>query len=296
MASAPSIHSNGVLPAGDGLDEQTIMAQAATENFPVASFLLPRRVRAHLMAIYGFARLADDIGDESAGDRLAQLDWLSDELARAQSGSSTHPIMQQLSPTLHQLKLPSQPFEDLIEANRIDQQITRYQSFDDLIGYCRLSAVPVGRLVLLVFGSSTPERIRLADDVCIGLQLVEHLQDVGEDAARGRVYLPMDELRSFGIDESQLSAVHANPAVRRLVAVHTARARRRLGSGYLLSRQLPWPERGAVSGFVGGGLAAIDAIQAARYDVLGVRCRPRPRRLARHMIGMQFGRSALDAA
>jgi squalene synthase HpnC len=266
-----------------------VLGQARSENFPVASMFLPPRLRAHLMAIYGFARLADDIGDEAEGDRLAQLDWLSAELERAKAGTATHPLLQKLSPTLRQLDLPTEPFHHLIEANRIDQRVTRYQTFDDLLAYCRLSAVPVGRLVLLVFGSSTPERVRLSDDVCIGLQLVEHLQDVAEDAARGRIYLPAAELDACGVSPADLVAAHAGPGLQRLVAVHVARSRRLLASGGQLTRLLPWSQGAAVAGFAGGGLAALDAIQGAGYDVLGTRCRPRTHRLGAHMLALRFG-------
>jgi phytoene/squalene synthetase len=149
--------------------------------------------------------------------------------------------------------------------------------------------VPVGRLVLLVFGSSTPERVLLSDDVCIGLQLVEHLQDVAEDAARGRIYLPASELEAFGVNPDDLVATHASRPLQRLVAVHVARARRLLASGRPLTRALPWSQGAAVAGFAGGGLAALDAIQRAGYDVLGTRCRPRPHRLGAHMVDLRFG-------
>ena len=170
-----------------------VVARAAEENFPVASHLLPRRVRSQLLAIYGFARLADDIGDEAEGDRLAQLDWLEAELQLAASGEATHPVAQRLTPWLREGDADLEPFRCLIEANRMDQRVRRYDTFDELVGYCMLSAAPVGRLVLQVFGASTPERIALSDRVCIGLQIVEHLQDVSEDVrtvastCRGRI-------------------------------------------------------------------------------------------------------------
>ena len=162
-----------------------LATKARNENFPVASRLLPRAVRANLMAIYGFARLTDDVGDEAEGDRLALLDWLEAELDRAASGRAIHPVLVQLTPVIRELDLSLDPFRRLIEANRMDQRITRYRSFGDLVDYCMFSAAPVGRLVLAVFGVSTSERIASSDKVCIALQLVEHLQDVGEDAATG---------------------------------------------------------------------------------------------------------------
>jgi squalene synthase HpnC len=262
----------------------------------VASILLPRRVRSHLLAVYGFARLADDIGDEVAGDRLAQLDWLESELERAAAGSATHPILVQLMPTLAQLDLPLEPFRDLIEANRVDQRVTRYETMDDLVDYCQLSAVPVGRLVLLIFGAATPEREALSDQVCIGLQLTEHLQDIAEDAGRGRIYLPARDRDAFGVTEDELVAPHASRSLQRLVAVHVNRARQRLASGRPLVGDLPWQPRIAVAGFVGGGEAALDAIQHAGYDVLGTRCRPQPLRVGARLAGTLFASSSAQVA
>ena len=159
-----------------------ITSKAGHENFPVASRLLPRDIRSELMAIYAFARFTDDIGDEAEGDRLVLLDWLDDELTLAGEGRAIHPVFQRLTPVIQDLNLDLQPFRNLIEANRVDQRVTRYATFDDLVGYCMLSAAPVGHLVLAVFKASSEERIAWSDKVCIALQLVEHLQDVGEDA------------------------------------------------------------------------------------------------------------------
>ena len=262
----------------------------------MASVLLPKKVRSHLLAIYGFARLADDIGDEVEGNRLAQLDWLESELERAAAGTATHPILVGLIPTLAQLDLPLDPFRALIEANRVDQRITRYQTMDDLVGYCQLSAVPVGRLVLLVFGVSTAERVAQSDEVCIGLQLTEHLQDIGEDAARGRIYVPADDRAAFGVSDDDLYAPHAGPSLRRLVAVHVNRTRRRLAAGRPLARGLPWQPRTAVAGFVGGGEAALDAIQRAGYDVLGTSCRPRALGVGGRLASTFFGPAGHEAA
>jgi squalene synthase HpnC len=256
-------------------DEFTI--KASRENFPVASRLLPRAVRSQLMAIYGFARLTDDIGDEADGDRLALLDWLDDELTLASEGRAIHPVFQRLTPVLLDLDVSLEPFRNLIEANRVDQRVTRYESFDDLVGYCMLSAAPVGRLVLAVFHVATPERIEWSDQVCIALQLVEHLQDIGEDARDGRIYMPLEDLREFDVTETDLLASSANESLRALVAKETQRTRELLASGSPLASSLPFRARLAVAGFVGGGLAAADAIERADYDVLGVACHTRAR-------------------
>ena len=173
-------------------------AKAADENFPVALRLLPGRYRAHLTAVYGFARSADDMGDEASPDeRLALLDELEADLGRLyQPGGEAPrlPVIRALAPAVAQCAIPAQPFLDLIQANRQDQVVTRYQTFDELLAYCRLSANPVGRIVLHVFGAATPPRERLSDLVCTALQLAEHWQDVAEDLRAGRVYLPGEDL------------------------------------------------------------------------------------------------------
>lgn len=260
-----------------------VAARARHENFPVASRLLPRDERANLMAIYAFARLTDDIGDEATGDRLALLDWLDDELSLAFSGNAIHPVFQRLTPVLESLELTPEPFRDLIEANRVDQRVSRYQSFDDLLGYCMLSAAPVGRLVLSVFHASTPARIALSDKICIALQIVEHLQDVGEDARAGRIYLPLDDLKKFGVREEDLLGASANGPLREVVAYEAERARELFSQGAPLASTLAWRPRVAVEGFVAGGFAVLDALADAHYDVLAVHCSPRTRSLVTHM-------------
>ncbi len=167
--------------------ETVVLDRAASENFSVASLLLGRATRGHLVAIYGFARLVDQLGDEVEGDRLAHLDWLEAELGRAYDGEPEHPLMRRLAPTLHAFDLPREPFLRLIDANRRDQKQVVYRTFDELLAYCDLSANPVGELVLYVFGVPTGSRIALSNDVCTALQLIEHWQDVAEDYGRGRM-------------------------------------------------------------------------------------------------------------
>ena len=258
----------------------SVYGKARSENFPVASRLLPAATRADLMTIYGFARLTDDIGDVASGDRLAHLAWLEDELDRAPRGEASHPVMRRVGATIAERGLPLRPFFDLIEANRQDQLVRRYETFDDLVGYCRLSANPVGRLVLEIFGASSAERVALSDDVCTGLQVVEHLQDVAEDLLQDRIYLPLADLRAEGCSEAALAAPSAGPALRRVVALEAARARRLLFSGAPLAASLALRPRVAVAAFAAGGMAALDAIGAAGFDVLAHRCRPSAGRLA----------------
>jgi phytoene synthase len=256
-----------------------VLAKAGDENFPVASRVLPRTVRPHLIAVYGFARLADDIGDEVDGDRLALLDWLEGELELAAVGRATHPLLQRVGVTIRDCSLPLEPFRRLIEANRQDQLVHRYASFEDLLAYCRLSANPVGELVLLILGQATPERVRWSDAVCSGLQVVEHLQDVGEDARAGRVYLPGEDMVSFGCSESALLAPSADARVRALVLFEAERAEELLSAAVPLTRTLRRRARLGVAAFAAGGLAAIDGIRAAHGDTLGAPCRPERRQL-----------------
>jgi squalene synthase HpnC len=261
-----------------------VAAKAAHENFPVASRLLPRDIRSQLMAIYAFARLTDDIGDEADGDRLALLDWLDDELTLASEGNAVHPVFQRLTPVIQELNLSLQPFRSLIEANRVDQIVTRYLTFADLVDYCMLSAAPIGHLVLALFNASSAQQIEWSDQVCIGLQLVEHLQDVGEDARRGRIYLPMEDLREFHCSEEDLLRPAASTALKGVVAKESHRVRELLAAGAPLALSLPWRARVAVTGFVAGGVAAVESIERANYDVLSVRCRPRKREVVAYMM------------
>lgn len=233
MRATSSLTSTTVRPnAATALPtREAVMAHAQTENFPVALWLLGPRTRRHLLAIYGFARLVDEIGDEVAGDRLALLDRIEHELDEPQ-----HPVMCALAATVRDCALPREPFLRLIEANRRDQVVTRYESFDELLDYCRLSAAPVGELVLHVLGAATPERIALSDKICAGLQVIEHLQDVEEDRVRGRVYIS-------GFD----GAAHARALLEEgAPLIHLLRGRARL----------------AVAGFVAGGRVALEALEA----------------------------------
>jgi squalene synthase HpnC len=248
--------SQSALP---GPDE--VLAQAAHENFTVASLIVGARRQAHLRAIYGFARLVDDVGDESTGDRGALLDEVESELDRIYAGEPpAHPLMASLGVSVRDCSLPETPFRRLVQANRQDQVVRRYQTFDQLLGYCQLSAAPVGELVLHVFEHATPDRVALSDRVCAGLQVTEHLQDIVEDFARGRVYMPHDDLISCGCDPENPPA--SSPAARRaLVALESRRARALLDSGAPLLRTLPPRARISVAGFVAGGRSALSELE-----------------------------------
>lgn len=238
--------------------ESDVLDRAGTENFSVASLVLGRATRDHLMAVYGFARLVDQLGDDVEGDRLAHLDWLQAELERVYDGVPEHPLMARLAPTVRAFNLPREPFVRLIEANRRDQRQAVYETFGELVDYCDFSANPVGELVLHVFGAATPARVAQSDDVCTALQLLEHWQDVQEDHANGRIYLPAEDLERFGVEPG----VFEGDAYRRLIEFEIERARALLDRGAPLVGTLHGRARIAVAGYVGGGRAGLDALAA----------------------------------
>jgi squalene synthase HpnC len=275
VASQDSL-PDGTVPSRAWPAPDAVLAQASGENFPVALRWLPKRDRGHLWAIYGFARLTDDLGDEWSGDRVAALSWLESELNGAVEGRAAHPTVTAAARTVAQLGVGDQPLRDLIQANRQDQIVARYRSFEDLVDYCRLSANPVGRLVLAVFGATTPEHEQWSDAICTGLQLAEHWQDVAEDAAAGRIYLPGEDLDRFGVDEAKLFGATSGGELRALMAFEVARARRWLAAGTPLVGALRGRSRLAVAGFVAGGQAALDAIARADFEVLTATRPPSP--------------------
>ncbi|WP_020555327.1 squalene synthase HpnC [Streptomyces scabrisporus] len=268
------------------IDPDVVMRQAGHENFPVAMGILRPDHRRHLLAVYGFARLVDDIGDEAEGDRVAQLDAFEGDLRRVFTGTPELEVLRRLQPSVRELDLPIEPFLGLIEANRQDQVVRRYATYEDLAAYCALSANPVGRLVLHVFGRATEERIARSDEICTALQIVEHLQDVVEDLERDRIYLPKQDMDRFGVTEADLAAPAAAPAVRRLIAYETHRATQLLRSGAPLARTLRGREYLAIAGFVAGGRAAVAAIKDAGFDVLAHRAKPGKATLLRELSGV----------
>ncbi|MFE5239732.1 MULTISPECIES: squalene synthase HpnC [unclassified Streptomyces] len=277
--------------------------KAADENFPVAPFFLPRAWRDDLMAVYGFARLVDDIGDGDLApggadarhlglepgqdeDRLAALDALEADLHRVfkRTGQDPrHPLMRALRPTVRRCALTPEPFLGLVEANRQDQKVRRYGTYGELLAYCELSANPVGRLVLQITGTASPERIRRSDAVCTALQIAEHLQDVAEDLGRDRIYLPAEDMERFHVSEADLAAPSANASVRALVAFEAGRAQDLLDEGIPLVDSVHGRLKLLLAGFVGGGRAALSAISAAGFDVLPGPPKPTAPRLLREV-------------
>jgi squalene synthase HpnC len=272
----------------DPASVDSVAARARTENFPVASLLFPRAIRPHLRAIYGFARLVDILGDEYlspegtstsdvAGDRLAILDELEREVDACYEGEPTWAVMRVLQPTIRECSLPREPFLRLIEANRMDQRISQYALWPDLKNYCAHSADPVGRLVLGVLGrADEPELVALSDDVCTGLQLVNFLQDVPRDFALGRIYLPAEERACFGVTKLD----EPSPQLKVLLRFEAKRAATLLESGEELGRRLGGRVGRAVALFGRGGLATLEALERADWDIFNGRPRPSRARLA----------------
>jgi squalene synthase HpnC len=248
--------------------------RARGENFPVASIFAPPKARPHLRAIYGFARLVDNLGDEAPCDRKALLD----ELERELDGPPRTEVMRRVHMTITTCRLPREPFARLIEANRIDQRRSRYDTWRELREYCAYSAEPVGRLVLGVLGrADEPDLVALSDDVCTGLQLVNFLQDAPRDLALGRVYLPQEDLRRFAVSEDEL---RAGPPSERLVSLfrfEADRARALLDRGRPLGAALAGRAGRSVALFARGGLAALASLERAGWDVFTRR--PAPSRL-----------------
>lgn len=272
----------GMSAAGDDVVLlESVAARSATqmraENFPVALRLLPRAVREDLTTVYRFARFVDDVGDEvavGADRRVMLLDAIDQDLRALPAGRPTLSPVSALGPMIAAGRVPMEPFGDLLEANRVDQRVTRYASFDDLLGYCRLSAAPIGRIVLHLAGAATVDNKADSDAVCAALQVLEHCQDVGEDARAGRAYLPEADLRTEGVAVDDLSAAGTSPALRRVIAVQVVRSRELLLGGRTLVRRLDGWARFAVAGFVAGGLATADALDAGDHDVLGTHITP----------------------
>ncbi len=266
-------------------DVETVAARAAGENFPVASIAFPRRLRPHIRALYAYARLVDMLGDELDGGaeaRLAALDELERQVGACYTGTPTWPVLVAVQPTIREFELPREPFLRLIEANRMDQRLSSYETWDDLKRYCVHSADPCGRLVLGVLRRLDDERaVELSDDVCTGLQLVNFLQDVPRDLALGRVYLPAEDRRRFGVTELD----RPNEPLRALLQFEAERARGLLASGDELGRRIGGRTGRAVAAFAHGGAEALAALERARFDVFSGRPKPSRARLARVAVG-----------
>lgn len=262
----------------DPVDVTSVRTAAGTreamagENFPVALTVLPRRIRADLVAAYRFARYVDDLGDEAAGDRVRLLEQVGSQVELLYAGGRpADPIVADLAPLMTRGGVPAGPWLRLVEANLVDQRVARYATFQDLLGYCALSANPVGEIVLHIFGCATADRIAFSDRVCTALQLLEHWQDVGEDYGRGRIYVPQCDLRRFKVAETLLDSPVATDELRALIAFETDRALAWLDAGApLVSTLRGWP-RLAISGYIAGGRAAAAGLRRSGHDPMRTR-------------------------
>lgn len=243
------------------------------ENFTVVSWALPRRLRQHFCNIYAYCRWADDLADETGDPRksLALLNWWESHLRACYQGRMLHPVFIALAETIERFQIPVDPFIDLLVAFRQDQQVTRYDTFDQLFGYCRYSANPVGRLVLYLAECHDPESARLSDLISTGLQLANFWQDVARDWQRGRIYIPLAHLRRFGGDESPIVRGEVTEPFRRALSAAVDEAEGWLRRGQPLVRRMPPEFQLDVALFVRGGLAILRAIRRQRFDVLASR-------------------------
>jgi squalene synthase HpnC len=245
------------------------VTKAHYENFTVASILLPRRLIRHFQAIYAYCRWSDDLADETGGgdEALALIEWWRAELLSCYQGQPRHPVMIALSETIRRFAIPPQPFLSLLVAFEQDQRVKRYPTFEDLLGYCRNSANPVGHLVLYLFECFDSTRAALADEICTGLQLANFWQDVARDFAIGRVYLPEEDLRRVGYSNNDLQAGRCTSQFRDLMHFEVERARGFFDRGEALLSLLPRMARIEVDLFIRGGRAILNAIARCRYDV-----------------------------
>jgi squalene synthase HpnC len=249
------------------------LARTHYENFTVASLLLPRRLVPHFHAVYAYCRWADDLGDETGGGARALdlLAWWRRELQGCYEGRARHPVMVALQPTIRRFGIPPQPFLDLLIAFEQDQRVKRYDSFEQLLGYCRNSANPVGRLVLYLCESFDAQRAALSDDICTALQLANFWQDVARDFAIGRVYLPAEDRRRFGYSDADLEAQRFTESFRELMRFEVERTRALFERGAPLVGMMPSAYRADIELFRQGGLAILRKIERIGYNVWAAR-------------------------
>ena len=247
------------------------LARSHYENFTVASFLLPRGKRMHFYAIYAFCRFVDDLGDEFEGDRLRSLEYWQAEMDACFSGAPEHPYMIALQNTIRTFDIPKEPFLRLIQANRMDQTITRYPTYGDLDYYCQHSANPVGHLVLHVCGYRDEERQRLSDYTCTALQLANFWQDVSRDYAKGRIYIPLEDMETFGYSEDELAQHKVTEGFRSLMKFQVERARELFHDGLPLVDTVDESLKLDIALFSRGGMSVLDRIERHNYDVLSRR-------------------------
>ena len=264
-------------PAAPSLEQSRAycerLARSHYENFSVASWFLPARLRQHFFNVYAYCRISDDLGDEvgNPAASLLLLDQWQRELEACYAGSPRHPVFVALAETVRKFEIPQHEFSDLLTAFRQDQTITRYQTFDDLLGYCRNSANPVGHLVLYLCGYRDAERQKLSDYTCTALQLANFWQDVSVDYEKGRIYLPLESLRRFGVSEEDLTAERNTSSFCEMMRFEVARAREWFERGLPLVGKVDKELAIDLELFTRGGQEILKAIEKQGYAVLGRR-------------------------
>jgi squalene synthase HpnC len=246
------------------------LARSHYENFSVATWFLPVRIRPHFHSVYAYCRISDDLGDEvgDAQESLRLLDEWEGELNACYEGSPRHPVFVALRETVRACDIPRQPFADLLKAFRQDQTSGRYQTFEDVLGYCRCSANPVGRLVLYVCGYRDQERQQLSDCTCTALQLANFWQDVWPDYGKGRIYVPLEEMQRYGVTEQDIAARRPTLQFRELMKFEVARAREWFDHGLPLARKVDKELAIDIELFTRGGQEILNAIERQGFDVL----------------------------
>lgn len=249
------------------------IARTHYENFTVVSWFLPRELRQHMYNIYAYCRWSDDLGDEITDPQLAiqALEWWRGELRDCYAGKPKHPVFVALKGTVDRFEIPAEPFHYLLDAFVQDQTVKRFPRYSDVLDYCTRSADPVGRLVLYLFGFRDRERQELSDATCTALQLTNFWQDVTVDWAKGRVYLPQEDLERFGVEEEQIPKRRFTPQFRELMKFEVDRARGLFARGLPLLQMVPKRLRLDLELFTRGGESILDMIEAQDYDVLSRR-------------------------
>jgi squalene synthase HpnC len=267
------------------------------ENFVVASVFLPRHLRQHFYNVYAYCRWSDDLADEipDTNEALELLNWWGDELNKCYIGSTTHPVFIALKGTIEKFNIPIDPFSDLLSAFRQDQTVHRYATWNDVLGYCRYSANPVGRLVLYLCGYSDADRQALSDYTCTALQLVNFWQDVSRDLDKDRIYIPLDLMAEHGIGDAELFKRRFDSRYANLMRALVQRTRDLFERGLPLAAKVASNIRIDIELFSRGGLAVLDAIESIGYNTL--ERRPSLTGAAKlKLIGRALGEHALSYA